>query len=374
MNIKALEKSALERSLAGQLAKLLREIPWLHDVHIDRNPAEYDRAFDLLARFRLSRGAEIELWVDVRAEPRPSLFPYVAMQRDFDEGGTTQAKVRVFAAPYLSPRMAEICESHGWSWFDLAGNCRISIPEVLHLQNTGNPPVHSAPKPRANLGTREASRVIRALLTPFYAGHTWTQRSMQQACQPGISLGLVNKVVKFLQEEAFIEAPEGGGFRLSDPVKLLFAWRNTYRFGQHERHGYFTLLQGNKLRAALEKLGSRSGGVAYASFSAAEFQAPYVRQSKTWLYVASGEWDRFLEVVEAKPVESGENLVVLVPSDDGVFFRQEQGSVGGGHLPCTNPVQTYVDLWHCGGRGQEAAEAVLQQCLKPKWKAGGIPV
>jgi hypothetical protein len=28
-------------------------------------------------------------------------------------------------------------------------------------------------------------------------------------------------------------------------------------------------------------------------------------------------------------------------------------------MSCTNPVQTYVDLFHCGGRGTEAAEAVL---------------
>lgn len=375
MNTTPFAAAALEKALAEQLVKLLRAVPWLHDVNIDRNPAEYNRAFDLLARVHLPRGPEIELWVDVRSEPRPSRFPYVATEREFDQDSISRVAIRVFAAPHISPRMAEICESHGWSWFDLAGNCRISIPEVLHLQHMGNPPVHPKPKPKANLGTPEASRVVRALLTPFYAGHLWTQRSMQEHCKPDISLGLVNKVVKHLQEESFVEPIEGGGFRLSDPVKLLFAWREAYRFEQHERHGYFTLLQGNKLRAALEKVGAQSGGfAAYAAFSAADFQAPYVRQPKTWLYISPRELDRFQEIAEAKPVESGENLVILIPSDDGVFFHQEQGSADGHHLPCTNPVQTYVDLWHCGGRGKEAAEAVLQQCLKPKWKAIGLPV
>ena len=161
---------------------------------------------------------------------------------------------------------------------------------------------------------------------------------------------------------------------MSDPVKLLFAWRDAYRFDQHERHGYFTLLQGDKLRAALEDLGLLSGGfAAYAAFSAADFQAPHVRQSKTWLYVSSRELDRFRETVDAKPVESGENIVVLVPADDGVFFHQERG-MGEDRLACTNPVQTYVDLWHCGGRGQEAAEALLEQRLKPAWRAAGFKV
>jgi hypothetical protein len=32
-------------------------------------------------------------------------------------------------------------------------------------------------------------------------------------------------------------------------------------------------------------------------------------------------------------------------------------------------VQTYVDLAHAGGRGEEAAEAILNQRLKPAWSA-----
>jgi len=42
-----------------------------------------------------------------------------------------------------------------------------------------------------------------------------------------------------------------GGFRLRDPVKLLFAWGDAYRFERQERRGYFTLLRGKKLRDAL---------------------------------------------------------------------------------------------------------------------------
>ena len=193
-----LSPAALGKALAERLEKLLGQIPWLGEVRVERNPAEYDRAFDLLARFKVTRGPEIELWVDVRPEPRPAQFPYVSMQREFENRSVKRIQARVFAAPHISPRMAEVCEKHGWSWFDLSGNCRISIPELLHLQHTGNPPVHSPPKPKANLGTREAGRVVRALLTPFYAGHSWTQRAMQMHCEPGLSLGLVNKVVRYL--------------------------------------------------------------------------------------------------------------------------------------------------------------------------------
>ena len=158
-------------------------------------------------------------------------------------------------------------------------------------------------------------------------------------------------------------------------MKLLFAWRDAYRFERHERRGYFTLLQGKKLRDALARLDAETGGyAAYASFSAADLQAPHVRQPKTWLYVREREVSHFEELVEAKRVDSGENLVALIPDDDGVFYLGDGGLAGDNRLTCTNAVQTYVDLYHCGGRGEEAAEALLIQRLKPEWKRRGLNV
>ncbi|HUC83916.1 MAG TPA: hypothetical protein VL970_01890, partial [Candidatus Acidoferrales bacterium] len=81
---------------------------------------------------------------------------------------------------------------------------------------------------------------------------------------------------------------------------------------------------------------------------------------------------KFREVAEAKLVDSGENLIVLIPEDNGVFYLQEGGFMGQKRLACTNPVQTYVDLSHCGGRGEEAAEALLVQNLKRAWKQRGL--
>jgi hypothetical protein len=283
--------------------------------------------------------------------------------------------VPVLALPWVSPRMAELCAEHGWSWFDLAGNHRLDVPGLLHLQHTGNEPVHARPRPTANLSTPEAGRVIRALLLPDHAGRRWTQREMQTHCQPNVSLGLVNKVVRHLRDEAFIDIGKDGGFRLCDPLKLLFAWRDAYRFDRHERRGYFTLSQGQKLRDALAGLEVRTGGfAAYAVFSAADFQAPHVRQPKTWLYVREQDISLFEELVEAKRVDSGENLVVLIPDDDGVFYLGDGGTMGDNRLRCTNVVQTYVDLYHSGGRGEEAAEALLNQRLTPEWKLRGMTV
>jgi hypothetical protein len=78
--------------------------------------------------------------------------------------------------------------------------------------------------------------------------------------------------------------------------------------------------------------------------------------------------------VQAKEVDSGENLVVLIPDDSGVFLSFDADShIDEPTLGCTDPVQTYVDLIHCGGRGEEAAHALLDQKILPAWKAFARP-
>jgi hypothetical protein len=182
---------------------------------------------------------------------------------------------------------------------------------------------------------------------------------------------LVNKVVRYLREQAFIEEVENEGLRLRDPFGLLKAWCEEYRFDRHWRRTYFTLLQGRKLQELLAPLESVTGGrAAYAVFSAAEFQAPHVRQAKTWLYLGSKYEQEIGKLPDVKEVDTGENIVVYFPEDDGVFYGQEGDHHG--RLPSTNPIQTYLDLFHGGGRGQEAAEALLEQRLIPLWKLHGI--
>jgi hypothetical protein len=360
----------LEKALAARLRELLGNVPCLRNVQVIQNPAPSNRAFNIAATVKLPTGNIVELRVDCRDLPRPSRFPYVALNNEFHADGTRTTLVPVLAAPFISNRMAELCEKHHWSWFDLAGNCRLIVPDGVFIERRGNDPVHRRPKPAANLGTAQSARILRAMLAPTNAGRRWTQREMQRECEPGVSIGLVNKVVLFLREQAFVMDHEDGGFRLHDPLGLLAAWRAAYRFDRHLRRGYFTLKQGRQLRDALVSLKSITGRhAAYAAFSAAEFQAPHVRQPKTWLFVGA-EWeDEFAAAVEAKPVDSGENIVVLIPEDSGVFYLQEAER---NHLARTNPVQTYVDLPHCGGRGEEAAEALVEHQLKPAWRAHGI--
>jgi len=366
--------AGMERSLLGKLVEILRDVGWIREVRLQESPRSTSDGTDAIVHLGLAKGRDVELRVHLKKEIRPSGFSAWA---DIRRSTAKEKGISVLGMPFVSPRLGDLCKRAGWSWYDLAGNCRIDVPGLLHVERRGIPPVRRPPRAGANLGTIAAARVLRALLSPAHAGRVWTQRGLQTNTSwkhvdgEAVSLGLVNKVIRHLRDEGFVADADGRGVRVRDPSGLLAVWNKAYRFDLHERHGYFSLLKGTQLHEALYRLGAEAGGMAvYAAFSAAERQAPHVRQPKTWLYVGSAFLDSFARQLQAKEVDSGENLVVLVPGDMGIFLSfDEDLHVGSRVLGCTDPAQTYVDLTHCGGRGEEAAQALLEQKILPAWKA-----
>jgi hypothetical protein len=358
----------LEREVADRLHSLLAEVAW-----VEQSRLEAVGGADLAVQVGGEDGRRAVFLVHVKSELRPSAFPaWAAARRRTDA-------MHVLALPIVSPRLAELCRQHGWSWLDLAGNCWLDAPGVLRIERSGAPPVRRPPRRGSSLKTPAFARVLRVLLSPAHADRGWTQRTLQAAtcdrlpAEKPVSLGLVNKVVQHLRDQGFV-TDVAAGLRLRDPVGLLSAWREQYRLDEGRRLSFFTLSKSKSLGEAIDRLTSQFGAIcAYAAFSAAERQAPQVRQPRTWVYVRADHLDEFVRAAEAKPVDSGENLVVLLPGDPGVFqvFGASR-SDGDADKTCTDPVQTYVDLTTLGGRGAEAAQAILEQRLLPAWKQAGL--
>jgi hypothetical protein len=362
------QQKVLERDLANVLGRLLDEVSWLRGWRVETETWPWD----LEAAGPLPDGRNAVLRVECKsASFAPSQFSGLTGRKAASEKGGII--VKVLAMPRISRRMAELCRQQEWSWFDLAGNCRIEIGGVLLIDRSGREPVELPPRD-VNLGTPEAGRVVRALLAPENRGKRWTQReivghfSERRTRIPPPSLALVNKVVQHLRDQAFLEQLPNRGFVVRDYEGLLGAWRQDYRFDRHQRLPYFTLLSGKtlygKLRTGLA--GDESSRFALAAFSAAEIQAPAVRQPRLWIFLRRDSIRDFEAALEAKQVDSGENIIVLIPDDLGVFYQLDTGH---NRPACTNPAQTYVDLMSSGGRGEEAAEALLAQRLRPAWEA-----
>lgn len=382
LNIEKLSPREVERLFREKLQSILTEVFPRSDVESYDSPSR-QQGVDFVAIAHTPKGESLEFLVECKVHPRPSQIldtgdirysdvPSVGQVRDFDPQDHSLKRVRswVFAAPFVSPRLAEVCSERGWGWFDLAGNCRISVPGLLYVDRKGNQPVHRSARPDANLGTPEAAQVIRALLKTEHSAVRWTgpnsQRDLKELTEPGVSLGLVNKVVAHLRAEGYLTKESDDGLRVVDPEKLLLAWRDAYRSDRLHRSEWFTLLKAHEIEKAIREVNAGSDiRVAWAAFSAAERQAPMVPQPKFWLMTSDDHIDLVRDVLKAKPVESGANLTLLIPPDRGYLAGAKEEDNAG---PCTHPLQTYVDTWHAGGRGQEAAQAVLDRCLKPSWE------
>lgn len=265
----------------------------------------------------------------------------------------------VVVAPYVSPRSAEILARAGVGYLDLSGNCRL-VSGPLFIERSGFPNAFARKASLRSLFTPGAERVLRAVLDPEHQRRTWTIRELATAAFPGVSVGQAHRVVKLLEEQAFLHRSEDG-LVLMEPDKLLGEWAKAYRLERNRATRYYSPLRAAELqdRLAIVDWRAKGGaGGALASFSAAEILAPHVRQHRVFAYWR-GNGNKLLDALELKPVDSGENVVILEPYDEGVFYPWGRGAI-----PVTGPVQTYLDLHASPARGEEAAEAVFDKYLR----------
>lgn len=310
------------------------------------------------------------LVLEVKRDPRLRDFPFGIRKNELR--GITP----VLAAPRIPDSLREKLKSEGWGWMDGAGNAYISVPGLILIDRSGHTPL---PPERSdmNLGSSRALQVIRALLHPSHAGFSWSLRYLQERCSTWDngkkelvkpSLGYLSKLTRYLQNEGYLQRDkERGPVRVRDAFALMKAAARTYRV---QRKSCFSLLSQKKFEAQLESLELRSGGyAAWAAFSAADLLAPAVQESRRWIMVAARFVPELMEALEAEEVDSGGNVMLLIPGDDGAFYMGE-GSAN--HARCTSAVQTWWDLNSIGGRGEEAAEAIYEKRLLLSWKLGGI--
>jgi len=381
VNIDALPPREGERLFADKLRELIAEVIPKKEVLVDTHFTEGEG--DFVASVRLPSGPQLKFFVECKLHPRPSMvpdspggvahqdLPAVAVRKEFNPDDSVKtAHAWIYAAPFVSPRLAEVCWDRGWSWYDLAGNCRISVPGLLYLDRKGNPPVHQTSRREVNLGTPEAGRILRTLLNPPRGVMRWaSQRELQAEIAPAVSLGLVNKVITHLRLEGHVAEENKSGLQVVDPEKLLVAWRSDYRFDRLSRWEWFTLLKAGEIDGVMRDVNfDNPPNVAWSVFSAAEREAPMVRQPKFWLMAVDESLEDLRERLKAVPVETGANLTLLMAPDRGYLAGTPDDDP-----PRTSALQTYLDTWHAGGRGQEAAQAILEQRLRPAWQKMSTP-
>ena len=307
--------------------------------------------------FRISLpGREIILVLEVKTNSQPRYARAAANQLFRYLGGREDA-YGVFAAPYISERSTAILRAEGLGYIDLAGNCRLVLPGV-YIERSGRPNSYSEKRELRSLYSPKAERVLRVLLADPHK--RWKLQTL--AAEARVSLGQAYNVKELLANQEWIRQSKDG-LTLSEPEQLLLEWARSYDFRRNRVKEFYSLRSLSEAEAAIADLcNSRGIRYALAGFSAAVRLAPFVRYQKASAYVW-GDIQKLAAELELREVGSGANLSLIEPYDEGVLYGLRE--VDGQCIVAS--VQAYLDLKGRGGRGEEAADFILAQVLRPSW-------
>ncbi|HAV12705.1 MAG TPA: hypothetical protein DCX06_04295 [Opitutae bacterium] len=254
----------------------------------------------------------------------------------------------IFAAPYISPAAAKICEEAGVGYLDLSGNCHLNFGSVyIHVE--GKPNQYKSKRPYGSLFSPKASRVLRPLLHgPL---RPWKVVDLEKESR--VSLGTVSTVRGELLKQAWAEDTENG-LRITKPDEVLNAWVKQDNWTKRTTVREYSLLikDQDEIAEKLHKL-VESQKHAFTQWYAAVLRRPYTVANVVTLYVSAFPEEDYIQgELLGRRVNSGGSLRLVVPKDDGVFL----GGQSFNGLPLVSDLQLYLDLIDAGMRGDEAAE------------------
>lgn len=262
----------------------------------------------------------------------------------------------VLIAPYLSTEVRKLCSEHGVSYLDLEGNCKIWFANT-YIERLCATKSAAEKRELRSLFSPKAAAILRAMFR--HPERSW--RVADLSFRAEASFGQVSNVRQALLDREWAVA-EADGLRLTKIDKLLDTWRDSYK-QPGSKHHFYTTLHGSSLdeaiRAALGQV-EDNARIALGSFSAAKWLSPYARTSNEFFY-ADDEGMKILErELRLSPAGKGGNVTIVRTKESGIYLDTRKPAPG---IVCTSPVQTYLDLWTSGERGQEAAEQLRRGML-----------
>jgi len=345
----------LEQEAEEALKSCLTKVPFFKIEEISLQKTEKRLSPDLIIKSSMPDGEQLIL-VEVKNNGQPRIARDAVNQllrykADFPNSYC------VFCAPYISSASAEICRQDGVGFIDFAGNCNLSFGKV-YIEQSGKQ--NPAPQRRElrTLYSPKATRVLRVLLNN--PGKTW--KTQMLADEADVSLGLTSNIKKLLEDREIILS-EAKGIKLRSPGSLLSEWTENYTYKKNQIRNYYSLKTVPEIEADIAKFCSqRDIRYALTGFSGAARFAPAVRYQRVMAYI-NGAVDEISEQLNLKEVTSGSNVMLFSPYDDGVFYgtkKVEDSNV-------VSPIQLYLDLQGFPGRGEEAAEVLLERIIRPSW-------
>jgi hypothetical protein len=345
----------LDIKARNALLECLRDIPFLEVMEANLEPEFGDTRPDMRVTLQLSKEVRIIIAeVKRNGEPR---YARQAVNQILRYSQESPSDYGIFIAPYISSQAAKICLDENIGYVDLAGNCHISFETIyIHKEGMSNP--FTRRRYLRSLFSPKAERILRVLLTS--GPKEWKVEEL--AFEADVSLGQVSNVKKLLAEQEWISS-KAVGFSIKEPLALIEEWSLNYNFRSNTVWNFYSMLSAAEFEQKLAEI-CQSEKIPYGltGFSGSARYAPAVRYQRVMAYIQD-EIDKLAELLDIKLVDSGANVMILKPYDEGVFYATNE--IDGSMV--VSPIQVYLDLKSSRGRGEEAAEVLLDRVIKKIW-------
>lgn len=352
-------KNKSERRILAEarerLESLFSEIPFVR-LKSSKTEAKLGKTQVDLILDAVVSGKPVQFVVEFKTQGEPRLVRVAAeqlrksLQDERDAYG-------IIVAPYLSDASRQLCKEAGIGCVDLAGNALLSYQSIF-IDKTGIPNPFAAPRVTKSLFSPKSSRVLRVLLAE--PSRRWYVEEI--SIEAGISIGLASRVKQALLDLEWI-AEEKKQFFISQPEKALTEWAAKYSYTASESYAFYSGLKEDEITAAIQRECQKRGWkYGLALFTGARRVAPFVTFPRFFSYI-DGDIIDLAKSLQFKQVESGANVTLLLPYDDGVFYGLQD--VKG--VKVVSDSQLYLDLKSYRGRGEEAAQFIFDERIKPGW-------
>lgn len=348
-----------EAEASERLNGLLAEVPFVAVKEVQRNAIDPDsrREIDILIGAEVN-GHPYRFVCEVKSNGQPRNIRAAIDQLQAIRRARKKDEYGVVIAPYLSPTSRDLCREENVGFLDFEGNCRLVFDGVFIERTVPLKPAIERREIKSIFATKSAQLLRLMLREP---NRHW--KVVDLAKKARVSLGHVSNVRRALIDREWARS-DRDGLLLTDPDALLNSWRAVYNGPEGQRLPFYTTLHGSALQQRLPAVlaeANGKGNAILASFSAAQWLAPYARTHTNYFYADAAGLAVLKERLALTSPARGENIVVVQIEDEGLFGDAIEPAP---QVRCTSPVQTYLDLYAAGERGREAADHLREEKLK----------
>lgn len=344
----------------NNIYSIFTPVSFVQITSIQSESQNLDIGIGLTAEAVINKKKKIQILFVVKSEGQPRFVHLAAMQlknlisKEKDSYG-------VFVAPFISDESKQICRDNNIGFLDLAGNYLFSF-DSIYLNREGQINPNPKNRPLKSVFSTKSTRILRVLLCN--PKKEWYVQEL--AKEAAISIGQASNIKQHLLNLEWVEEKEIGSktkLVLSKPELLLQKWSENYSYTRNRSRNFYALGDTSVLENnVVSYFQGDCIKYAFTLTSGASRIAPNLRYNRIYFYMQS-DIDRLVNDLGWKEVDTGPNITILDPFDEGIFYKTQEIN----KAKVVSNIQLYLDLQSLEARGKEAAQYLLEQKLKKEW-------